>query len=59
MQRRARVPRESEGGQSHSPPPVARVGSRDAELAAIALLCLLFASPTDEQQEPHVRLVWR
>ena len=58
MQRRARVPREPEG-QNHSEPPVAGAGNRDAELAAIALLCLVIASPTDEQHESQVRLVWR
>jgi len=58
MQRRARVPREPEG-QDHLQAPVAGAGDRDAELAAIALLCLLFASPNDDQQEPPLRFVWR
>ena len=58
MHTRARAPREPDG-QNHSQPPLASAGDRDAELAAIALLCLLFASPVDEPTETQVRWVWR
>jgi hypothetical protein len=58
MQSRPRVPGEPEG-QNHSQAPVASAGNRDVELAAIALLCLMFPSPVDEPREPQVGLVWR
>jgi len=58
MQYRARVPAEPDG-QDHSQVSVASAGGRDAELAAIALLCLMFGSPVDEPREPQVRVVWR
>ena len=58
MQSRSRVPAEP-AGQNHSPAAAAGAGNRDAELAAIALLCLMFASPVGEPREPQVRLVWR
>lgn len=54
----ARTPGEPEG-QNRSQALVARAGNRDAELAAIALLCLMFASPLDEPQEPQLRPAWR
>jgi hypothetical protein len=57
MQSRARV-REEPDGQDHSQVPLASASGRDAELAAIALLCLMFGSAVDEPTDGHVRLVW-
>jgi hypothetical protein len=57
MQSRARV-RGKADAQTDSQPFIAGARNRDAELAAIALLCLVFASPIDESQEPQLRLIW-
>jgi hypothetical protein len=49
MQSRSRVPEEPPGRPR--PQPRITVGHADTELAAIALLCLVFAS--DEEREQH------
>ena len=55
MQSRSRV-REERLGKSHRQPVV--IASRDeADLAAIALLCLVFAWPADEPEQPQPRPV--
>ena len=48
MQSRSRVPEEPFG--SPRPRPIVTAGGADAELAAIALLCLVFASPAEERE---------
>jgi hypothetical protein len=54
MQYRARVPAEPDG-HDHAPGSVARGDPHEAELAAIALLCLMFAWPIDEPRDQHRR----
>ncbi len=56
MKPRSRAPRDpADSTVSRSAP---TINSReDAELAAIALLCLLFASPPEEAERPTLRLV--
>lgn len=51
MQSRLRVPEEPLGRPR--PRPFMRTGGADAELAAIALLCLVFAWPTEEREQPQ------
>jgi len=48
MQSRSRVPEEPFG--SPRPRPIVTAGGADAELAAIALLCLVFAWPAEERE---------
>jgi hypothetical protein len=57
MQSRARVQGKPDA-QTDSQPLVAGAGNRDAELAAIALLCLVFASTIDESREAQLRSSW-
>ena len=56
MQPRSRVPEEPVGN-SYSQLPLALASRERSELAAIALLCLVFASPVEESQPAHLRLV--
>jgi hypothetical protein len=51
MQSRSRVPEEPLG-RPH-PPPFVTAGGADAELAAIALLCLVLAWPAEEREQPQ------
>ena len=57
MQSRSRV-REERLGKSH-PRPVVIASREEAELAAIALLCLVFARPADDPERPQSRLASR
>ncbi len=50
---------EASGGDNHPQSPTATAARGDPELAAIALLCLMFAWPTDERKAPEQRSVWR
>jgi hypothetical protein len=53
MQSRSRVPEEPLGRTR--PRPFITAGAVDAELAAIALLCLVFAWPAEEREQPRPR----
>ena len=56
MQPRSRGPEEPVGN-SYSHLPLTHASHQRSELAAIALLCLVFAWPTEEPQPPHLRVV--
>lgn len=56
MHARARVPEEPKGRDRAS---AAIADRREAELAAIALLCLMFASPAEEPDQSRSRPVSR
>jgi len=56
MQPRSKVPEEPVGN-SCSQLPLALASRQRFELAAIALLCLVFAWPVEEPQPAHLRLV--
>jgi len=51
MQSRSRVPEEPVDRPRSRP--FVTTGGADAELAAIALLCLVFAWPADEREQPQ------
>jgi hypothetical protein len=51
MQSRSRVPEEPPGRPG--PRPFVVAGGADAELAAIALLCVVFAWPAEEREQPQ------
>ncbi len=53
MQSRSSVPEEPLGGPR--PRALATAGRPDAELAAVALLCVLFAWPAEEPEQPQPR----
>ncbi len=53
MQSRSRVLEEPFG--TPRPRPFVTAGGADAELAAIALLCLVFAWPAEEREQPQPR----
>lgn len=53
MQSRPRVLEEPVG--TPRPRPFVTAGGADAELAAIALLCLVFAWPAEEREQPRPR----
>jgi len=53
MQSRSRVLEEPFGTPLRSP--LVTAGGSDAELAAIALLCLVFAWPAEEREQPQPR----
>jgi hypothetical protein len=53
MQSRSRVLEEPFG--TPLPRPFVTAGGGDAELAAIALLCLVFAWPAEEREQPRPR----
>jgi hypothetical protein len=53
MQSRSRVPEEPLGRPR--PQPFGAAGDADTELAAIALLCLVFAWPVEEREQPQLR----
>lgn len=56
MHPRSRVPEEPVGNR-HSQSPLALASRQRSELAAIALLCLVFAWPVEEPQPAHLRPV--
>lgn len=56
MQSRSRVPRKP-SHRDAARSPLATNSREDAELEAIAFLCLLFAWPPEEPKPPHLRLV--
>ena len=56
MHPRSRVPEEPVGN-SRSQSPLAVASRQRSELAAIALLCLVFAWPVEEPQPAHLRSV--
>jgi hypothetical protein len=53
MQSRSRIPEDPLGRPR--PRPFAAAGGADAELAAIALLCVVFAWPADEREQHQPR----
>jgi hypothetical protein len=57
MQSRSRVAEEPVGAGRRQP--LVLTGGNDAELSAIALLCLVFAWPVEEPEQPRPRFVSR